>query len=170
MSTTLPDLPEITDEQMKSLLELFMTKGGTFKSLKGFTDDEMEAIYSVGYNLLQNGKAEDAENVFRFLCFFDHLEKKFWLGLGMCRKAQKNFAGAVDAFGFAGLLDVKDPRAPMHAAECHIALGNREAALSGLYAAAKFCGDVEKYQPIKDRAQAMTKVLEAAAASAPAQA
>jgi type III secretion system low calcium response chaperone LcrH/SycD len=162
MSTTLPELPEITDEQMKSLLDLFMTKGGTFKELKGFTDGEMEAIYAVGYNLLQNGKSDEAEKVFRFLCFFDHLEKKYWLGLGLCRKAQKNFAGAVDAFGLAGILDVKDPRAPMHAAECHIALGNKEAALSGLYAASEFSGDQEKFKPIKDRAQAMSKVLETA--------
>lgn len=163
MSTTTTSLPDISDEQMKSILDRFMTKGGTFKDLKGFTDQEMEAIYGVGYNLLQNGKSDEAEKVFRFLCFFDHLEKKYWLGLGLCRKALKSYAGAVDAFGMAGVLDVKDPRAPMHAAECHIALGNKEAALSGLFAAAEFAGDQVKYKPIKDRAQAMTKVLETAA-------
>lgn len=164
-SSTSTAIPEISDEQMKALIDRFMTQGATFKELKGFSSEEMEAIYSVAYNLFQYGKHEDAEKVFRFLCFFDHLEKKFWLGLGATRKALGNHSGAIDAFGLAGILDVRDPRAPMQAAESHIALGNKVEAISGLTAAIEFAGDQDQYRAIKERAQAMLKVLEEPAAA-----
>lgn len=120
----------------------------------------MEAVYSVAYSLFQNGKLDDAEKVFRFLCFFDHMAQKYWLGLGACRKALKNFDGAVDAFGLAGLLDLKDPRPALQAAECHIQCGRRDEALSALRAALQFGGANPKFAGQLERARMMLKVLE----------
>ena len=149
------DIPEISNKQMDDLVERFLTQGATFKEIKGLTDDEMEAIYTVGYNLVQNGKHQEAEKIFKFLCFFDHLQHKYWLGLGACRKALKDWAGAINAYGFAGLLNVNDPRAAMQASECHTALGNTEEAESGLHAAIKFAGEQPQFAAIKERAQLM---------------
>ena len=154
-------IPDIDDAQLRTLVDRFMTQGATFKELKGFTDGEMEAIYSVAYSLFQHGKSEDAEKVFRFLCFFDHLEKKFWLGLGASRKALGLHAGAVDAFGMSAILDLGDPRPAMQAAECHVALGNRQEAIGALRAV---LGAREgEHGRLKDRARAMLEVLGEAA-------
>jgi type III secretion system low calcium response chaperone LcrH/SycD len=153
-------IENIDDAKMQSVVERFLSKGATFKQLKGFSEDEMEAVYSVAYNLFQNGKLDDAEKVFRFLCFFDHLCQKYWIGLGSCRKALKNFAGAIDCFGLAGLLDLKDPRPAVLSAECHIQLGHRDEAISALSAAIGFGGENVKYAALVDRAKMMLKVLE----------
>lgn len=158
------NVDNITEDQLKSVVDQFLTQGATFKELKGFTEDELEAVYSVAYNLLRSGKLDDAEKVFRFLCFFDHLSHKFWLGLGACRKAMKNFQGAVDAFGLAGLLDLHDPRPALQAAECHIQMGNPEAAVSALNSIEKFAGDDAKFAGVKDRAKLMRAMLEKSAA------
>ena len=151
MTTTA--LPEIDDAQLKGLVDRFLTQGATFKDIKGLSDQEMEAIYSVAYHLFQNGEIEKAESVFRFLCFFDHLEHKYWLGLGACRKALKKYAEAVDAFGLAGILDVSDPRPAMEAAECHIHLGRRTQAISALNAALQFGADRQEFSSLRQRAQ-----------------
>lgn len=160
------NVDNIDEAQFQGLVDRFLTQGATFKQLKGFTEDEMEAVYSVAYNLFQNGKLDDAEKVFRFLCFFDHLSQKYWLGLGACRKALKNFAGAIDCFGLAGMLDLKDPRPAVQAAECHIQLGNRDEALSALNAAIGFGGENAKFAALVDRAKMMLKVLEQGPAKA----
>lgn len=158
------NVDNIDESQLRALVDKFLTQGATFKQLKGFTEDEMEAVYTVAYNLFQNGKLDDADKVFRFLCFFDHLCQKYWLGLGMCRKAMKNYAGAIDAFGLAGILDIHDPRPAVLSAECHIQLGHRDEAISALNSAIGFGGDNSKYAALVDRAKMMLKVLEESAA------
>ncbi len=78
-----PELPTITEKQIEEIANRFLTQGATFKELKGISDEELEAIYAVGHNLFTTGRYEDAEDAFRLLCFLDHLNKKFWLGLGL---------------------------------------------------------------------------------------
>jgi type III secretion system low calcium response chaperone LcrH/SycD len=158
------NVDNIDDAKFQSVVNQFLTKGATFKQLKGFSEDEMEAVYTVAYNLFQNGKLDDAEKVFRFLCFFDHLSQKYWLGLGACRKALKNFAGAIDCFGLAGMLDLKDPRPALQAAECHIQLGKRDEAISALNAVVGYASENVKYAALVDRAKMMLKVLDQAPA------
>ncbi|WP_257276070.1 hypothetical protein [Endozoicomonas sp. SESOKO4] len=43
-------------EELDDMLLEFFGKGGTFKDLKNMSDDAMEAIYSVAYNLYQGGE------------------------------------------------------------------------------------------------------------------
>ena len=75
----------------------------------------------------------------------------------------KQYADAVKAYSFAGFLDNEDPSAPLHAAECHIALGKRAAAISGLHTAIEWAEDHPQHQPIKMRAQALLKLLDTGA-------
>lgn len=167
MSTTtnemIDQLPRFTQEEFAQIMHDFITNGKTIKDIKGLSWDDMEAIYTVAYNTYNSGDYEKAHKVFQFLCYFDHLEKKYWLGLGACRQLLKQYQEAVEAFTFAGMLDADDPRPPMQAAECHIALGNTDAAISGLYAAQEWSGDRPEYQQLKQRASAMSELLQESA-------
>jgi type III secretion system low calcium response chaperone LcrH/SycD len=153
MATT--EFPTITEKQMEELVDRFLTKGATFKELKGISDEELEAVYAVAHNLFTTGRHEDAENAFRLLCFLDHLNKKFWLGLGACRRARKDYRGAIDAFGLAGVLDLHDARAALQSGECHILLGNKSAAMSAYNAVLKYSTDAAS----RTRAEMMLKTL-----------
>jgi type III secretion system low calcium response chaperone LcrH/SycD len=154
------DLPKITDRQIEEIANRFLTQGATFKELKGISDEELEAVYTVGHNLFTNAKYEEAENTFRLLCFLDHLSKKFWLGLGACRKARQDYLGAIDAFGLAGIMDLKDPRAALQSAECHILMGNPGAAVSAYNAVLKYSTD----PAARGRAELMLKTINEKAA------
>ena len=149
------DIPTITEKQMEEIANRFLTQGATFKELKGISDEELEAVYAVGHNLFTNGKHDDAENAFKLLCFLDHLNKKFWLGLGACRRARKDYRGAIDAFGLAGVLDLHDARAALQSGECHILLGNKSAAVSAYNAVLRYATDA----PSRSRAEMMLKTL-----------
>jgi type III secretion system low calcium response chaperone LcrH/SycD len=147
------------DGELESLVDNFIRGGNTLKSLKGVDDTTMNAIYSVAYNLYNSGKYEEAHKVFQFLCFFDHFQKKYWMGLGACRQMLKLYQEAVAAYSFAALLDINDPKPPLHAADCFLAMGNREAAESALHASIKWSGNNEEYKSLKERAEGILGIL-----------
>ena len=153
-------LPGATVEDFAEIMENVMKNGKTLGELKGMTKDEMEAVYNVAYNTYNSGNYQKAHQIFQFLCQFYHIEKKYWMGLGSCRQMLKKYVDAIDAYSYAMLLDVNDPRPPLQAADCHIALGNKDKAISALTAAIEWSGSQSKYAPVKQRAQALLEVLE----------
>lgn len=160
-------IPGISDEDLAQISVDFLENHKTMRELQGLTEEEMEAIYHVAFNTYSNGGYEQAYKMFRFLCFFDHLEPKYWLGLGGCRQMLKQYPDAVEAYTFAMLLDSDDPHPPLYAADCHIALGNREEAISGLTAALEWAGKKPEYQAVRNRATNLMEILQAMPETAP---
>lgn len=99
--------------------------GGTLKDIKGISSDELEAVYAIAYNLYKTGKLDDADTLFKFLTTYDHMNQKYWFGLGAVRQAMKKFDAACSAYSYASLLDIRDPRPKYHAATCHLATGDK---------------------------------------------
>ncbi len=148
-----------TLENLEQIIDHFLSVGGVFKDAHGLSNEEMEAIYSVGYNLYQSGKYKDALNIFKFLCFFDHLEKKYWMGLGAVHQMMGNYERAVESYSYATLLDIEDPRPALHAADCYLILGNKEAAESALNAVIEFSGNDPAKKQFKERAETLLSMV-----------
>jgi type III secretion system low calcium response chaperone LcrH/SycD len=109
--------------------------GAAYREIAGLDEDEMEAIYGVAYHAHEQGQHADAERTFRVLCLYDHRNERYWLGLGAARQAQRDFEGAIQAYSALAEMGSQNPLAPLHAAECYIALGMIEEAASALSAA-----------------------------------
>jgi type III secretion system low calcium response chaperone LcrH/SycD len=109
--------------------------GGTFAAVAGLDADDLEAIYHLGYNQYEQEQYAEAERAFQVLCFHDHLSPRFWLSLGAARQQLKDYAGAIMAYSMIPETGSANPLAPLRAAECYIALGLFEEAVSGLEAA-----------------------------------
>ena len=151
---------EETRKNVDAILDHFLTSGGVVKDAHGIEDKEMEAVYAVGYNLYKAGKLDDALKVFRFLVFFDHLEKKYWMGLGATQHLQGKYEDAINAYSYAALLDMEDPRAALHAAECHLAMGNKVEAESALNAVLEFAPSSSGTDKYRERAEAFLSLME----------
>jgi type III secretion system low calcium response chaperone LcrH/SycD len=132
------DLSQLTPEKIEEAAKSF-AEMGTIRELKGITDAEMEAIYSMGYSLYNTGRYDDAEKVFRFLVLFDHLNPRYWIGLGAVQQVKKQYGDAVTSYGYASFLDLDNPKPQYYAAECFLALGDKENTLSALAALEEFC-------------------------------
>lgn len=126
--------PEMIEETAKSFIGM-----GTIRDLKGLTDEEMEAIYSMGFGFYNTGRYDDAEKVFKFLVMFDHLCQKYWVGLGAVHQMKKDYEKAITCYGFGSFLDLKNPKPQYHAAECFLALGDKVNATSALDALEEYC-------------------------------
>jgi len=132
------DLSKLTPEKIEEAAKGFADMG-TIRELKGITDKEMEALYTLGYSFYTTGRYGDAEKVFRFLVLFDHLNAKYWTGMGAVFQMQKRYGDAVTAYGYASFLDLHNPKPQYFAAECFAAMGDKVNALSALTALETFC-------------------------------
>ena len=149
----------MTQAQIEEAAKKFMN-GSTVKELKGIKNEELEAVYSLAFNFYRSGKYDEAEKLFNFLALFDHLNQKFWMGVGAVRQVKKDYAGAVQAYGYASFLDLKNPKPQIHAAECFLAMGDKRNAASSLEALDMFCPkDTELGREYRAKAAELRKLV-----------
>ena len=154
------DIKSNEGEPVEEMLMDFFGQGGTFKDLKNMSDDAMEAIYSVAYNLYQGGKYEEAQKVFQFLCFYDHFNRKYFMGLGACQQMMKDYGNAIEIFSFATILDSDDPKPMLYIGDCHLAMGGNDEARQAYETAIEWAGENEDFIEDKERAQSMLENLD----------
>ena len=152
-------MAQLTEAQITESAKKF-TEGATIKELRGISNNELEAVYSLAFNYYRTGKFDEAEKLFNFLAFFDHLNPKFWMGVGAVRQVRKDFSGAVQAYGYASFLDISNPKPQLHAAECFLAMGDKRNAASSLEALDMFCPkDTELGREYRAKAAELRKLV-----------
>ena len=161
------DIPgEELARSARDLAEMLGNGVTTVRDLKGVSDGEMDAVYALAHDFYQTGRYDDAETLFRFLVLFDHLNPKYHLALGAVLQVKKDFDSAIKCYSLVcGLLDIKNVKASFYSAECYLAKGDRESALSALmhvdtYADVK----TEEGREFKAKAAKLRKLVEGAAA------
>ena len=132
-------MEKITEEQIAAAAKAFVKDGATLKEVRGITNDELEAVYSLGFGYYNTGKFDDAQKLFEFLVLFDHLNAKYWFALGAVQQAKKMFDKAVSSYGYSSFLDLENPKPQYHAAECFIAMGDKGNAASAIMALEHYC-------------------------------
>ena len=155
--------PEKLDE-MTNLAKEFAS-GRTLADIHGITLQDLEAVYSVAFNLYNNQRYDEAVKVFKFLCMHDHFQEKYWMGLGATHQMMKDFKLAASAYGYAYILDSDNPKPPLHAADCFMADGNTKDAESALNLVLELTkGDPEQHAAIRQRATVLMTVVKEKAA------
>ncbi|WP_420969609.1 SycD/LcrH family type III secretion system chaperone [Bradyrhizobium sp. B120] len=109
-----------------------MAGRATLADVVGITDEELEALYVLGYRYYCCGKYEHALSFFRFLCLHRHTDARSWLSLAAASQMLEDTEGAVQAYRLAALLNSEDPQIPLRAAECFVKLGRPAAAMVAL--------------------------------------
>lgn len=122
-------------EGVKTLIE----KRSTLKQMKGITNEELEAVYTLAFGYYRTGKFNEALKLFQFLVLFDHLNAKYWMGLGAVQQVLKDFQNAVVSYGYSSFLNLENPKPQLHAAECFLAMGDKRSAASALFALNEYC-------------------------------
>lgn len=149
----------ITEEKILEALAQF-GEGSTVRELRGISDEEMEAVYAMGVNFYTTGNYEDAEKVFKFLVMFDHMSSRYWTAMGSLRQVQRRFDQAVEAYKFASFLDLENPKPLYYAAECLVAMGEKEKALDALAALNEFAAKSETGAAYRAKGEKLKALLE----------
>ncbi|WP_020408641.1 SycD/LcrH family type III secretion system chaperone [Hahella ganghwensis] len=152
--------PQSNPHSIGNLLQQVLENGSSLASIKGLTQQEIEAIYTVSYNLYQQRKFEQAEKIFAFLCLYSHLDVRFWIGIGACREALGKYAEAIEAYSYTALLQHDNPIPPLQAAICYLALNDPRQAENGLTAAIHWSQGKPQHQATFNKAQELLKTIQ----------
>lgn len=110
-----------------------------------FSEDSLDALYAIAYELHRNGKYEEAKDLFRFLTLANSFERKYWIGLAACYQMLKMYAKAIQCYTAAALQEPSDPYVHWHAADCFFHLGNLNQAQEALESACRVAKANEAY-------------------------
>ena len=152
-------MDKITEEKIAEAAKSFAA-GATLKEVRGITNDELEAVYSLEFSYYNTGKFDDAQKLFEFLVLFDHLNAKYWFALGAVQQARKDFQKAIASYGYSSFLDLENPKPQFHAAECFLALGDKANAASAIMALEEYCpANPERGREYRAKAAELRKLI-----------
>ena len=137
--------PQLPTAEYESDLEEFLARGGTFQQANGIADEAMEATYSMAYAHYESGNYEQAAEIFQYLCYHNHEESRYFLGLGACQQMLQAYGQAAETFFYAARLDDKDPTALFSMVDIYLALREYEKATMVLDEALKVAGKDKRF-------------------------
>lgn len=109
------------DAYAKKMLDL-IEQGGTLRDLHGIPKETMRDIYKYAYDFYVQGKLDEAESLFRFLCVYDFYNPEYPMGMGAVCQLKKNYAKALDFYALAYSLSKEDYRPMFYAGQCNLQL------------------------------------------------
>lgn len=153
------------DKKVEDLGVKCLSDGVPLSAVSGYSQEEMDATHNIAYNLYQQGKYQEAKNLFAFLALYDHFEKHYWIGLGGCYQMLNDYDRALVAYTAATYMDPSDPTPAFHAGECYLAQedwDNVRKVVAGIQAIKnlEMNGDGE-YDQIFQRAEALEQRIPA---------
>jgi type III secretion system low calcium response chaperone LcrH/SycD len=110
-------------EEMTAAVMEAVQKGATLKDLQGVPQDLMDGVYAFAHRFYQQGKLDDAEVFFRFLCIYDFYNAEYAMGLAAVCQLKKNYSKAIDLYALAYSLSKNDYRPMFHTGQCHLMMG-----------------------------------------------
>lgn len=149
-----PEEKENADKMLEHL-----GNGGTLADLYNLGEKDLEVIYSFALNFYKNEKYADAISIFRYLCMNDHLTQKWWIGLGAAQQKSGDYQGAIQSYTMATMLDVEDPRPPLHGGYCLMMLGQNEQATNAFEHVVMVCDKKPEHAALKTQAEMLLGVV-----------
>lgn len=109
------------DAYAGSLLDAIQS-GAALKDIYGLPDDTMDDVYRLAYDFYNQGKLNDAESLFRFLCIYDFYNPEYAMGLAAVYQLKKDYSRAIDFYALAYSLSKNDFRPMFYAGKCNLML------------------------------------------------
>lgn len=150
----------MTTEEVAELVRKMFETGATLKNLRGLDARDMEVIYSVAHGFYSEGKYEEAERAFQFLCLYDHTNARYWMAFGACEQMLKKYESAIRGYAQSFAFNADDPWPLVRTAECRLALGDLGSAESALTVASIIADMEDGHDDAKVRIGALTEAVD----------
>ncbi|MCH9812077.1 hypothetical protein K0U07_04885 [bacterium] len=99
---------------------------------KDYLEKDVELLYSIAHKHYTIDQYDKAEPLFVRLVLARPEQIAYWKGLASCRQMQKDFSGALIAWGMCATLDPDDLSFHIYGAECLYFLNEMEEAASAI--------------------------------------
>jgi type III secretion system low calcium response chaperone LcrH/SycD len=98
---------------------------------------DLESLYAIGFEHYEQADYKKADALFTQLVLREPLEERYWHALASCKLMDQNYEEALRAWAMVSLLNGEAPLPHFHAAQCLIALEQREEAAKAISFAEK---------------------------------
>lgn len=120
-SESRPESVQLADESIESLIKAIQN-GATLSDIQGVSNETMQGIYKLAYDFYHQGKLNDAESLFRFLCIYDFYNAEYIMGLAAVYQLKNNYAKAIELYALAYTISKNDFRPMFYAGQCNLML------------------------------------------------
>lgn len=131
----------ITEREAEFIMKATTEHGATLREIYNIPDDTMENIYSHAYHYYKNGRLDQAESFFKFLCMYDLKNPDYFIGLGAVNQLKKNYQKACDLYALAYVLAENNFVPVFYAGQCQLLMGNVIKALQCFESVSQNCTD-----------------------------
>lgn len=114
----------ITEKEAELIMTATMEHGATLREIHGIPDNVMENIYAHAYQYYKEGRLDEAENFFNFLCMYDLKNPDYFIGLGAVNQLKKNYIKACDFYSLAYVMAETDFNPVYYSGQCQLLMGN----------------------------------------------
>ncbi len=144
---------------IEDLFNPLLTEGVPLYLTRGLTNQDLDALYVIAYNLYAEKKYQAALQIFQGMLFYNHFDKRGWLGTAACLQMLKRYQDAILSYSYVSLLDSEDLLSLFHSIECYIALERYADADSALEVLISLAGKNSKFAHLKDWAVKLKEFL-----------
>jgi type III secretion system low calcium response chaperone LcrH/SycD len=111
------------DEQMALDIVDAVLGGSALKDVQGISDEHMASLYAFAFQFYEQGRLDDAQKFFHFLCIYDFNNSHYWMGLAAVHHLKEDHQKAIDLYAIAFAQGRNDYRPMLHTGQCHLVLG-----------------------------------------------
>lgn len=159
MTKNPPSSIKSSDKNVRETFKPLMTNGVPLYLSRGLSEQDLDAVYVMGYDLYSEKKYKKALRIFQTIAFYNHFDKRGWMGSAACYQLLGRYRKAISCYAYASLIDSQDPVPVFHAIECYIALNSNEEARSALEALLLLTEKRPEFDELKNWATRMKEVL-----------
>ncbi|KAF3999339.1 type III secretion system translocator chaperone SicA [Glaciimonas immobilis] len=113
---------DFDEENLETILDA-VSQGVTLKQMHGISDEQMDELYGVAYDFYHQGRLDEAEKFFRFLCIYDFYSPDFLMGLAAVYQLKGAHQKAADLYAVAFAQGKDDYRPMLYSGQCQLAMG-----------------------------------------------
>lgn len=132
---------DFTEQNMELLMTATTEYGATLKEIHGISDTAMENIYAHAYHFYNEGRLDEAEKFFRFLCLYDLKNPDYFIGLGAVQQLKKNYEKACEFYSLAYFIAEDNFNPLFYIGQCQLLLGNVVKSLQSFKIITERCKD-----------------------------
>ncbi|MEJ0004488.1 MAG: SycD/LcrH family type III secretion system chaperone [Pararobbsia sp.] len=114
---------DASDEMLAATVVDAIGDGTRLRDLHGIPEHVMNGIHAYAYDFYRQGRLDEAEAFFRFLCLYDFYNADYATGLAAVFQLQGRYRQAIDMYGVAMRLGLDDVSPVFYAGQCFVKLG-----------------------------------------------
>ena len=111
-----------SEDDLEVILDA-VSQGVTLKQIHGISDEQMDGLYRLAYDFYNQGRLDEAEKFFRFLCIYDFYCVDFLMGLAAVYQLKEMYQKAADIYAIAFAQGDSDYRPMLYSGQCQLAMG-----------------------------------------------